>query len=76
MATTGLLEIRNVSKSYTVDGDKNFDALKNASFTVKPSEFVSIVGPSGCGKSTLLRLIVGLDGDYEGEILLQNKRVE
>ncbi|MDR3346328.1 MAG: ABC transporter ATP-binding protein, partial [Campylobacteraceae bacterium] len=39
-------------------------------------EFVSIVGPSGCGKSTLLRLIVGLDGDYEGEILLQNKRVE
>ena len=41
----------------------------------RPGEFVSIVGASGCGKSTLLRLIVGLENDYEGEILLDGQRI-
>lgn len=71
----GQLEIRNVSKHYTANDGTNFIALQNASFTVNAGEFVSIVGPSGCGKSTLLRLILGLDSEYEGEILLQNKPV-
>jgi sulfonate transport system ATP-binding protein len=73
--TQGQLEIRNVSKHYATNDGTNFIALQNANFTVNPGEFVSIVGPSGCGKSTLLRLILGLDGDYEGEILLQNEPV-
>jgi sulfonate transport system ATP-binding protein len=76
MRHDGLLEIKNVTKRYTLANGDEFIAVENASFNVKAGEFVSIVGPSGCGKSTLLRLIVGLDGDYEGEILLQNERVE
>ncbi|MDR1285638.1 MAG: ABC transporter ATP-binding protein [Campylobacteraceae bacterium] len=75
MSAFNFLEIRDVSKSYTVESDQNFQALSNVSFDVKEGEFVSIVGPSGCGKSTLLRLIAGLDNDYQGEILLQNKRI-
>jgi sulfonate transport system ATP-binding protein len=71
-----LLEIKNVTKHYALANGDEFIAVENASFNVKAGEFISIVGPSGCGKSTLLRLIVGLDGDYEGEILLQNERVE
>ncbi|GHU08069.1 sulfonate ABC transporter ATP-binding protein [Betaproteobacteria bacterium] len=71
----GQLEIRNVSKHYLANDVTDFIAVKNASFTVNAGEFVSIVGPSGCGKSTLLRLILGLGGDYEGEILLQNEPV-
>jgi sulfonate transport system ATP-binding protein len=51
------------------------DALVNASFTVEPGAFVSLVGPSGCGKSTLLRLIVGLDRKYEGNIRLHGERI-
>jgi sulfonate transport system ATP-binding protein len=76
MQHKGLLEIRNVSKRYTLSNDAIFTAVKNASFSVKAGEFVSIVGPSGCGKSTLLRLIAGLDSDYEGEILLENELVK
>jgi ABC-type taurine transport system ATPase subunit len=43
---------------------------------IAAGEFVSVVGASGCGKSTLLRLIIGLDTDYEGDILLGSRRIE
>ncbi|MDR1007155.1 MAG: ABC transporter ATP-binding protein [Campylobacteraceae bacterium] len=70
------LEIRNVSKRYTTIDGSTFVAVKDASFNVEADEFVSIVGPSGCGKTTLLRLILGLDSDYEGDILLKNERIK
>ncbi len=42
--------------------------LKDISFSVAHSEFVSIVGPSGCGKSTLLRLILDLQKPTSGSV--------
>jgi sulfonate transport system ATP-binding protein len=69
------LTIRDVSKSYVVD-ERPLSVLCNIALDVRPGEFVSIVGASGCGKSTLLRLVVGLDADYEGEILLNGRRIE
>ncbi|MDR0666272.1 MAG: ABC transporter ATP-binding protein [Campylobacteraceae bacterium] len=71
-----MLEIRDISKRYTTIDGSSFTAVQNASFNVKAGEFVSIVGPSGCGKTTILRLILGLDGDYEGDILLKNERIK
>jgi sulfonate transport system ATP-binding protein len=68
------LEIRDVSKTYCVDGS-DLPALRDISFTVEEGEFVTILGASGCGKSTLLRLIIGLDSDYHGDILLDGRRV-
>lgn len=69
------LDVQGVSKSYAAAGRARVDALVNASFTVDPGTFVSLVGPSGCGKSTLLRLIVGLDREYEGNIRLHGERI-
>jgi NitT/TauT family transport system ATP-binding protein len=43
-------------------------AVAEASFTVKPGEFVSIVGPSGCGKSTLLKMASGLTDVTAGRL--------
>ncbi len=49
---SGMLELKNVSKSFA-----SMDVLKDISLHVARGEFVSIVGPSGSGKSTILRLL-------------------
>ena len=43
--------------------------------SVAAGEFLTIVGASGCGKSTLLRLIAGLDRDFQGDVVLDGRRV-
>ncbi|MCY1340834.1 Aliphatic sulfonates import ATP-binding protein SsuB [compost metagenome] len=65
----GTLEIRDLSKSYRIDG-RPLPVLERINLGVLPGEFVSIVGASGCGKSSLLRLVVGLESEYDGQILL------
>ena len=68
---TAEIDIRNVSKS--------FGALKvidNLSLSIPAHEFVVFLGPSGCGKSTLLRMIAGLEGVDDGEILINGVRVD
>ena len=69
MAHAATLNISNLSKQYQVR-DKSLSVLEDISLSVKPGEFVSIVGSSGCGKSTLLKLIIGLEDDFQGELLL------
>ena len=49
--------------------------LDNIQLDIAPGEFISIVGASGCGKSTLLRLILGLDEEYDGRILINGKPI-
>jgi sulfonate transport system ATP-binding protein len=68
------LSIHNVSKQYYVDNGV-LNVLDNITLTVARGEFVSIVGPSGCGKSTLLRLVIGLENDYQGKILLDGEEI-
>ena len=70
----GTLEIRHLNKHYEVEGAP-LQVLQGIDLRIEPGEFVSIVGTSGCGKSTLLRLIVGLEQDYQGEVLLDGRRV-
>ncbi len=73
--TDRFLAVRSVSKRYVTNGAP-LDVLRELDFTVAEGEFVTIVGASGCGKSTLLRLVIGLDGDYDGDILLDGNRVD
>lgn len=43
-------------------------ALEEVSFSIEPSEFVSIVGPSGAGKTTLLKLFLAEERPTDGAI--------
>lgn len=60
---SAVIELDGVSKSY-----EGVTALRDASLTVAPGEFLAIVGPSGSGKSTLLQLIGTLDRPTSGSI--------
>ena len=64
------LSVKNLYKKFD---DK--DVLKHISFDVKNGEFLSVLGPSGCGKTTLLRILIGLDRQNEGEILMDGKDI-
>lgn len=74
MAHADSLEIRGLNKVYEVEG-RALPVLQDVELSIAAGEFVSIVGASGCGKSTLLRLIVGLEGEYEGQVLLGGRPV-
>jgi ABC-type sugar transport system ATPase subunit len=48
--------------------------VNHLNLAIKDGEFVTLLGPSGCGKTTLLRMIAGLEGVDDGEILIGGKR--
>ena len=54
---------------------KDTVAIKGADVNIKDKEFVVLVGPSGCGKSTLLRMIAGLEEISDGDLFIDEKRV-
>ena len=69
-----VIEIRNVSKKYTL-GEKSFLALDQVDLTVGKGEYIAIVGKSGSGKSTLLNLLGGIDSPTEGSILINGEDI-
>jgi NitT/TauT family transport system ATP-binding protein len=75
MANAGMLEIRNLSKSYG-EGTTEVQAIANIGLTTTPGEFLSVVGPSGCGKSTLLQCVAGLLKPTAGMISFAQRPVK
>jgi len=51
-------------------------AVNDINLDVADGEFLVLLGPSGCGKSTLLRMLAGLESVSEGEIWLDDYRVD
>jgi iron complex transport system ATP-binding protein len=69
--TDNLIETRGVSFSIA---DKQI--IDRISISVKRGEFVGLVGPNGAGKTTLLRLLIGVLAPTNGEILLDDRRLQ
>ncbi|MBK5001953.1 ABC transporter ATP-binding protein [Pseudomonas sp. S31] len=72
------LTLEHISKRFASrpGSATHLQVLDNVHLDIAPGEFISIVGASGCGKSTLLRLILGLDEEYDGRILLDGKPIQ
>ncbi|MFH1394178.1 MAG: ABC transporter ATP-binding protein [Candidatus Micrarchaeota archaeon] len=62
-----ILELRNVSKTYTMGEGVEVHALRNANLEIFEDELMCILGPSGSGKSTLLHIIGMLDSPSSGK---------
>lgn len=69
------MELKQVNKSYKVNGGETFQALKDVNLSFEKGELISIIGESGSGKSTLMNLIGGLDSDFQGEILVNGENI-
>jgi len=66
-----LLEVVNLERRF--EGLKAVDGI---SFTVAPSEVVSIIGPNGSGKTTTLNLVTGTIPANGGAISLAGLRID
>jgi len=69
-----MLQVENLSKTYRLK-DREIEALKNISFTLKPGEILGLVGKSGGGKSTLMKILRGMESFERGRILLDGLTV-
>ena len=68
-----MIQAKHISKTY---GTTN--VLKDVSFSLAPSEIVSIIGPSGAGKTTLLHILGTLehaDVQSQTELIINGKAV-
>ena len=65
-----MLELNKIRKSY--DG---VTILDNISLSIESGEILSILGPSGCGKTTLLRILIGLEQQTKGQILMDGEDI-
>ena len=66
-----MIKIKNLYKSFG-----ELEVLKGINLEVKKGEVVAIIGPSGTGKSTLLRCINYLEEPEEGEIKIDDLKVD
>tara|TARA_B100000780_G_C21112849_1_gene449900 strand:+ start:1567 stop:2358 length:792 start_codon:yes stop_codon:yes gene_type:complete len=69
------LEVRDVSKTFSLGRGKTLKAVEGVTFGVEQNSICALLGPSGCGKSTVLRMMAGLETPTEGHVLIGGETV-
>src|ERR1035438_7437595 len=70
---TSLIEMKNVTKNFTLESGREFSAIANINLALREGEVLALLGPSGSGKSTCLRLMCGLYQPTSGEVLARGQ---
>ncbi|MCF3942651.1 methionine ABC transporter ATP-binding protein [Oceanobacillus alkalisoli] len=65
-----MITLHNVTKRYGT-----FKAIQSISLNIKAGEIHGIIGASGAGKSTLLRMMNLLEKPDEGDVIINNKKL-
>lgn len=65
-----MIEFKNVEIKYD-----DFIAMKNVNIKIEDGEFFTLLGPSGCGKTTTLRSLVGFISPSQGDIIIDDVKV-
>ncbi len=65
-----MISVKNVHRFF---GDKH--VLKDVSFDIKPGLMTGFVGGNGAGKTTTMRIILGVLGAHEGQVLVDGKPI-
>ena len=70
-----ILEVKNISHTYSVGTPFENIALKDVSFFAHRGEFIGVIGHTGSGKSTLMQHLNGLLKPTAGSVLLDGKDI-
>jgi iron(III) transport system ATP-binding protein len=69
-----MLRVERLTKIFDNATDQIAGGIRDASFTLEPGTFFTLLGPSGCGKTTTLRCIAGLETPDAGVIAVDGRR--
>ena len=65
------IQVKNLTKIF-----KNNFAVNKINFHIEKNKTVGLLGPNGCGKTTSIGMILGLIEPSEGEIIIENKKLQ
>jgi ABC-type Fe3+/spermidine/putrescine transport system ATPase subunit len=68
-----MLRVEGLTKIFDNSTDQIAGGIRDASFTLEPGTFFTMLGPSGCGKTTTLRCIAGLETPDQGSIAVEGR---
>ncbi|MDD4836763.1 MAG: ABC transporter ATP-binding protein [Dethiosulfovibrio sp.] len=72
---TKLLEVKNLSKHFSVGKNRTLKAVQDISFSIDRGETLGLVGESGCGKTTCGRTVLKLYEPTSGQILFKGQDI-
>lgn len=70
-----ILEIKNLTKKFAVDGGRYLTACDNVSLNAYQGQSLGIIGESGCGKSTLVRTLLSIHPASGGEAIFEGRDI-
>jgi oligopeptide/dipeptide ABC transporter ATP-binding protein len=73
--TTPLLELKNLKKYFTIEGQGLLHAVDDLSIKISEGETLGLVGESGCGKTTVGLTLVRLLEPTSGEVLYRGQNI-
>ena len=75
-----LVEVSGLQKTFALKkglfgAQRQVQALRDVSLSIRPGETIGVVGESGCGKSTLGRLLLRLDEPSGGQVRFRGEDI-